>query len=229
MALPARAQKGLEIPSGTTINVRMIDKLSSEENQTGDTFHGTLDEPIEVNGRELYPKGADVIGRVTDVHPTGRLSEPGELDLVLNTVSSGTVAASHPCAAPGDQGRVTLEEQRHQDRRRSSPGCRYWRHRGRRQGRSNRYTGRRRRRNGRGRSHRQETGNRRFGSDSDFRYLHGLEPHSTPRPHRRCSDVNSFGRNAELSGSPRQLCFASTTIPVSSQDVPPPDSAVGRG
>jgi hypothetical protein len=72
----------------------MIDRLSSEQNQTGDTFHGTLDEPIQVNGRELYPKGADVIGRVTDVHPTGRLSEPGELDLVLNTVSSGTVAAS---------------------------------------------------------------------------------------------------------------------------------------
>ena len=60
----------------------------------GDTFRGTLDEPIQVKGRELYPKGADVIGRVTSVHPTGRLSEPGELDLVLNTVSSGTVAAS---------------------------------------------------------------------------------------------------------------------------------------
>jgi hypothetical protein len=72
----------------------MIDKLSSEQTQMGDTFRGTLDEPIEVNGKQLYPKGADVIGRVTDVRPTGRLSEPGELDLVLNTVSSGTVAAS---------------------------------------------------------------------------------------------------------------------------------------
>jgi hypothetical protein len=91
VAVPAGAQ---EIPSGTTISVRMIDKLSSEENQVGDTFHGTLDEPIQVNGRQLYPKGADVIGRVTDVHATGRLSQPGELDLVLNTVSSGTVAAS---------------------------------------------------------------------------------------------------------------------------------------
>src|SRR6476469_5511957 len=87
-------QRSLEIPSGTSIRVRMTDNLSSEQTQMGDTFRGTLDEPIVVNGRELYPKGADVIGRVTDVHPTGRLSEPGELDLVLNTVSSGTVAAS---------------------------------------------------------------------------------------------------------------------------------------
>jgi len=92
--LPTRAQNSLEIPSGTTIKVRMIDKLSSEQTQVGETFHGTLDEPIGANGRELYPKGADVIGRVTDVRPTGRLSEPGELDLILNTVSSGTVAAS---------------------------------------------------------------------------------------------------------------------------------------
>lgn len=91
---PARGQKSLEIPSGTSIRVRMIDNLSSEQAQLGDTFRGTLDEAIQVNGRELYPKGADVIGRVTDVRATGRLSEPGELGLVLNTVSSGTVAAS---------------------------------------------------------------------------------------------------------------------------------------
>jgi hypothetical protein len=92
--LRAPGQNSLEIPSGTSIRVRMIDNLSSEQTQMGDTFRGTLDEPIQVKGRELYPKGADVIGRVTAVHPTGRLSEPGELDLVLNTVSSGTVAAS---------------------------------------------------------------------------------------------------------------------------------------
>ena len=92
--LAVLAQKSLEIPAGTSIRVRMIDNLSSEQTQMGDTFRGTLDEPIEVNGRTLYPKGADVIGRVTDVHPTGRLTEPGELDLVLNTVSSGTVAES---------------------------------------------------------------------------------------------------------------------------------------
>ena len=94
LVLSAQGQKSLEIPSGTSIRVRMIDNLSSEKTQVGDTFRGTLDEAIQVNGREVYPKGADVIGRVTDAHPTGRLSEPGELDLVLNTVSSGTVAAS---------------------------------------------------------------------------------------------------------------------------------------
>jgi outer membrane lipoprotein SlyB len=94
LALPVLAQRAPEIPSGTSIQVRMIDKLSSEENQAGDVFAGTLEDPIIVNGKELYPKGADVRGRVADVHRSGRLSEPGELDLVLNTVTSGRVIVS---------------------------------------------------------------------------------------------------------------------------------------
>jgi len=92
--LPALGQNPPGIPSGTVIKVRMIDKLSSEETQVGDTFHATLEEPIEVDGKVLYPKGADVMGRVTDVHRSGRLSEPGELELVLVTVSSGRTAMS---------------------------------------------------------------------------------------------------------------------------------------
>jgi hypothetical protein len=84
----ASAQKAPEIPSGTTIKIRMIDRLNSAEARVNDTFRATLEEPITVNDKELYPRGADVTGRIVDVHQSGRLSEPGELDLVLNTVSS---------------------------------------------------------------------------------------------------------------------------------------------
>src|SRR5581483_11107807 len=87
-------QKIPDVPSGTTLRVRIDDKLSSEESQVGDTFHGTLDEPVTVGGRELFPKGADVNGRVTDVHKSGRLSEPGQLDLVVTTLSTGRIATS---------------------------------------------------------------------------------------------------------------------------------------
>jgi len=85
----ALAEKAPEIPSGTTIKVRTVDRLSSEDARIGDNFHATLEEPITVGERELYPRGADVTGRVVDVHASGRLSEPGELDLVLSTVTSG--------------------------------------------------------------------------------------------------------------------------------------------
>ena len=90
----AAAEKAPAIPPGTTIKVRIIDSLSSGTAQAGDTFHGTLNEPIMADGKELYPKGADVTGRISDVHRSGRLSEPGELDLVLATIASGHMASS---------------------------------------------------------------------------------------------------------------------------------------
>jgi|GEM_PF-677134 len=93
LATTAWGQRPPDIPSGTTIRIRMIDKLSSEESAMGDVFHATLDEPVNVNGKDVYPRGADVTGRVAVVHKTGRLSEPGELDLVLNTVSSGNLTS----------------------------------------------------------------------------------------------------------------------------------------
>jgi len=94
LALPGLGDEVRDIPPGTSIKVRIIDQLSSEESEAGDIFHGTLDEPIQANGKELYPRGANVSGRVSDVHRSGRLTEPGELDLVLTTVSSGRVAFS---------------------------------------------------------------------------------------------------------------------------------------
>ena len=86
---PVLAEKAPNIPPGTTLQVRMISDLSSEIAEVGDTFQGTLEQPITVNGRDLYPKGADVTGRVEDVHRSGRLSDPGMLNLTLTTVSAG--------------------------------------------------------------------------------------------------------------------------------------------
>lgn len=93
-SVAAFAQKAPEIPSGIIIKVRTIETLSSEDARVGDTFHATLEEPIIVSDKEIYPRGADVSGRVVDVHRSGRLSEPGELDLVLRTVTSGDRTSS---------------------------------------------------------------------------------------------------------------------------------------
>ncbi len=90
----SRASGTPEIPAGTDVHVRMIDSLSSGQARAGDIFHGTLEEPILVNGRAIVPKGADVTGTVVAVHPSGRLTDPGELSLILNTVSSAGVATS---------------------------------------------------------------------------------------------------------------------------------------
>lgn len=93
-ALLANAATAPDIPPQTEIHVRMIDTLNSGRATAGDIFHGTLAEPIVVNGKQLFPKGADVTGTVAAVHASGRLTDPGELSLILNTISSGGVASS---------------------------------------------------------------------------------------------------------------------------------------
>jgi hypothetical protein len=77
------------IPPGTRLQVRIIEKLSSEMANVGDRFHGTLAAPVVVNGRTVFSKGADVTGEVVNVERSGRLSSPGELHLSLRTVRSG--------------------------------------------------------------------------------------------------------------------------------------------
>jgi hypothetical protein len=94
LVIIAFGQKAPEIAPGTSIKIRVNDNLTSETANIGDAFHGTLEEPLTADGREVYPKGADVSGRVVDTHRSGRLSDPGELDLILSTVSSGNRTSS---------------------------------------------------------------------------------------------------------------------------------------
>src|SRR5258708_9034650 len=93
-ASPVRGTSSPMVPAGTPIEVRMVDGLSSEHARPGDTFQGTLEAPIVVNGRVLYPRGANVSGHVTAAHSSGRLSDPGVLELVLSSVSSGGQASA---------------------------------------------------------------------------------------------------------------------------------------
>jgi len=94
LPLTAFAQNAPDVPAGATVKVRIIENLNSETANIGDTFHGTLEEPLMAGDREIYPKGADVDGRIVDVHKSGRLTEPGELDLILTTVRSGNRTSS---------------------------------------------------------------------------------------------------------------------------------------
>jgi len=84
--LPAMAAVNVRIPAGTSVQVRITEKLSSETANVGDVFHGSLAVPVVAKGRTLFPKGAVVTGQVVNVERSGRLSRPGELHLNLRTI-----------------------------------------------------------------------------------------------------------------------------------------------
>lgn len=83
------APQPIVISAGTPIEVRLITGLASDKNKPGDTFTGTVEAPVMVDGRTVIPKGADVTGRVTGAVASGRLRTPAELWVTLTSVSFG--------------------------------------------------------------------------------------------------------------------------------------------
>jgi hypothetical protein len=81
------------IPGGTNLSVRIVENLSSATAQPGDVFHGTLADDVEVNGKIIFPRGADVFGTVTDAKSSGRLSAPGILELAVTEIKATNVSA----------------------------------------------------------------------------------------------------------------------------------------
>jgi hypothetical protein len=81
--------RSLNIPTGTGLTVRLNEHLNSEETNVGSSFHGVLTSPVIVNGKKVVPKGAEVVGEVIKVERSGRLSNPGELHLVLGSIQFG--------------------------------------------------------------------------------------------------------------------------------------------
>ena len=89
---PAPPQpKTVTIPSGTLLSVRVDETISSERNQTGDSFRATLDQPLVVDGFVIAERGARVEGRISEVDPGGRVKGVSRMavELVRLTTSDG--------------------------------------------------------------------------------------------------------------------------------------------
>jgi hypothetical protein len=76
----------VSIPSGTQVQVRLGNQLDTGETQAGQTFTGTVAEPVVANGRTVLTRGATVQGRVTEVVSSGRLKRPASITLELTSV-----------------------------------------------------------------------------------------------------------------------------------------------
>lgn len=84
-AAPARARTAT-IAAGTMVPVRIEESLSSEKNQAGDTWTGTLSEPLVVNGFVVAERGSSVSGRVNSVKRAGRVKGDASLSVSLTSM-----------------------------------------------------------------------------------------------------------------------------------------------
>jgi hypothetical protein len=82
------------IPSGTVLNVLLIDGLATDKNSAGDRFIASLAEPVVVDGRTLLPQGTKIQGRVVGVEGSGRVKGRASIRLALTDIMQGSNAVS---------------------------------------------------------------------------------------------------------------------------------------
>lgn len=63
---------GVTVPAGTGVKVAVAAKISSETAQPGDTWTGTVQEPVVVGDRIAIPAGSQVTGVVSGVVPAAK-------------------------------------------------------------------------------------------------------------------------------------------------------------
>lgn len=87
--LTGSRQEMVTVPPGTRIAVRLQQGISTERNNSGDTFAATLDGPLTVNGKTLAPAGTRVEGLLTEVTEAGRVEGRASLTMVLRHMTVG--------------------------------------------------------------------------------------------------------------------------------------------
>jgi hypothetical protein len=86
---PPPPPKKFIIDQGTQLTVRLIDPIDSEKNQTGDTFHATLNAPLTSDGEQAVPAGAEVVGHLVEVKSAGKFAGQSDVVMQLDSLSFG--------------------------------------------------------------------------------------------------------------------------------------------
>lgn len=98
-----------EILEGTTIRVRLLQRLSTSSTEKGEYFHTMVASDVLQDGRVVIPAGAEIDGQVVNVS-TGHLAGHGSMRLSPETVTmpDGTHYRLHAdvTSTPGSRTRV---------------------------------------------------------------------------------------------------------------------------
>ncbi len=81
------AAGGVEVPSGTEMDVRLTNNLNSGTAQVEDRFEGTTLVDLTVNGRTVIPAGALMRGVVTAVEPATRTNRTAKMTVSFDQVT----------------------------------------------------------------------------------------------------------------------------------------------
>ena len=94
--LPAIARfREYTVPEGTRLSLEMESSVSSETSRAEDPVEARLESPIRIDGVEVLPAGARVLGEVATVQDAGKVKGPRES---FHSASRGSSPATSPYA-----------------------------------------------------------------------------------------------------------------------------------
>ncbi len=105
----------MTLPAGTSLQIRLLNTLSSKNSDAGDPWEGKVMEPVFAKGMEVIPEGSMVEGVVTFVKPSGRIKSKGEMRLVAKAITAHQgakyqIVASLKDAQGAEDAKVTDQE-----------------------------------------------------------------------------------------------------------------------
>lgn len=102
------------LAAGETLVVRTTSTLSTKTNNAGETFVASLEEPLEVDGVVVAPKGAKVTGTVSTSDDGGRIKGVAQIGVALTeiTVDGKSYAISSSSHVQSAKKTVTRDAQK---------------------------------------------------------------------------------------------------------------------
>lgn len=85
---PPPPPRKVTLAVGTLLPVRLVEGLSTDRNQPGDTFTATLTDPLVADGFVIAERGARLEGRVLSADKAGRVKGVSELAIQLTKLTT---------------------------------------------------------------------------------------------------------------------------------------------
>jgi hypothetical protein len=108
--LAASSLNAVTIPAGTTLNVRTVSSISSQD-PAGRNFAAQIDQDVTVKGQVLLKAGTKAFGKIKSSRANPRKSEPLTLELTSISVNGRNVAVKTNRFQPGSPTRTARQAQ----------------------------------------------------------------------------------------------------------------------
>lgn len=85
----AAPPKGVTVPSGTPVNVRLTQAIEVDASQAGQTFKAIVDDPVTIGGSIVIPRGATAVLQAVKVEQSGSMKGSDKISLKMNSIAFG--------------------------------------------------------------------------------------------------------------------------------------------